>query len=191
MASCWPRSPPRLGKRGQSPFAGTARRVLRTNGDCPLFRAADDRPVQPSRHLAGDHRGGVKPQVIEDYAGGDIVLPGDASRVIRVADDPGTGLAPRPDADHLRRHDAAGGRRQGGRGRHHGNGRLAGRAPRNRPRPGADLLHLRRGDRPRRRQARPGRRSARRCATRSTATAAARSTWRPFRPTRPWSPSAA
>jgi len=25
-------------KRGQSPFAGTARRVLRTNGDCPLFR---------------------------------------------------------------------------------------------------------------------------------------------------------
>jgi UDP-N-acetylmuramoyl-L-alanyl-D-glutamate--2,6-diaminopimelate ligase len=27
----------RGGKRGQSPFAGTARRVLRTNGDCPLF----------------------------------------------------------------------------------------------------------------------------------------------------------
>ena len=26
------------GKRGQSPFAGTARRVLHTNGDCPLFR---------------------------------------------------------------------------------------------------------------------------------------------------------
>ena len=25
------------GKRGQSPFAGTARKVLRTNGDCPLF----------------------------------------------------------------------------------------------------------------------------------------------------------
>ena len=25
-------------KRGQPPFAGTARRVLRTNGDCPLFR---------------------------------------------------------------------------------------------------------------------------------------------------------
>ena len=24
-------------KRGQSPFAGTALRVLRTNGDCPLF----------------------------------------------------------------------------------------------------------------------------------------------------------
>ena len=28
-------------KRGQSPFAGTARRVLRTNGDCPLFRCSD------------------------------------------------------------------------------------------------------------------------------------------------------
>jgi membrane protease YdiL (CAAX protease family) len=26
-----------LGKRGQPPFAGTAGRVLRTNGDCPLF----------------------------------------------------------------------------------------------------------------------------------------------------------
>jgi hexosaminidase len=30
-----------LGKRGQSPFAGTARRVLGTNGDCPLFPRAD------------------------------------------------------------------------------------------------------------------------------------------------------
>ena len=29
----------RAGERGQSPFAGTARRVLRTNGDCPLFAA--------------------------------------------------------------------------------------------------------------------------------------------------------
>jgi tripeptide aminopeptidase len=32
---------------------------------------------------------GVRPQVIERYAGGDIVLPGDASRVIRTADNPG------------------------------------------------------------------------------------------------------
>ena len=31
---------------------------------------------------------GVKPQVIQDYPGGDIVLPGDPSRVIRVADNP-------------------------------------------------------------------------------------------------------
>ena len=34
MIGFQPRGP---GKRGQSPFAGTARRVLRTNGDCPLF----------------------------------------------------------------------------------------------------------------------------------------------------------
>lgn len=31
---------------------------------------------------------GVRPQVIERYAGGDIVLPGDPSQVIRVADNP-------------------------------------------------------------------------------------------------------
>jgi tripeptide aminopeptidase len=31
---------------------------------------------------------GVKPQVIRNYAGGDIVLPGDKSQVIRVADNP-------------------------------------------------------------------------------------------------------
>jgi tripeptide aminopeptidase len=31
---------------------------------------------------------GVKPQVIEGYSGGDIVLPGDRSRVIRTADNP-------------------------------------------------------------------------------------------------------
>lgn len=31
---------------------------------------------------------GVKPQVIESYAGGDIVLPGDARQVIRVANNP-------------------------------------------------------------------------------------------------------
>ena len=31
---------------------------------------------------------GVKPQVIADYPGGDLVLPGDPSRVIRVADNP-------------------------------------------------------------------------------------------------------
>lgn len=31
---------------------------------------------------------GVKPQVVEDYAGGDLVLPGDPPKVIRVADNP-------------------------------------------------------------------------------------------------------
>ena len=39
-------------KRGQSPFAGTARRVLRTNGDCPLLFAramADSRSLDRKR----------------------------------------------------------------------------------------------------------------------------------------------
>jgi tripeptide aminopeptidase len=31
---------------------------------------------------------GVRPQVVENYPGGDLVLPGDPNRVIRVADDP-------------------------------------------------------------------------------------------------------
>ena len=33
-----------LGERGQAPFAGTARRVLRTNGACPLFPRLPRRP---------------------------------------------------------------------------------------------------------------------------------------------------
>ena len=85
---------------------------------------------------------------------------------------PGAGTAARADAHHHRRHDAAGRRRQGRRGRHHGDRRLAGGASRNPARPDANLLHLRRGDRPRRRSSRPRRRSARRSATRSTATPA-------------------
>ena len=32
-----------LAKRGQDPFAGTARRVLRTKGSCPLFTKRDSR----------------------------------------------------------------------------------------------------------------------------------------------------
>src|SRR4029079_6658085 len=31
---------------------------------------------------------GVRPQVVKNYAGGDIVLPGDRSRVLRVVDNP-------------------------------------------------------------------------------------------------------
>ena len=56
---------------------------------------ATDRPHAPTialcSHLDTSPEttgAGVKPQVIEDYAGGDIVLPGDPSRVIRVADNP-------------------------------------------------------------------------------------------------------
>jgi len=32
---------------------------------------------------------GIKPQVIENYSGGDLVLPGDPGRIIRTADNPG------------------------------------------------------------------------------------------------------
>lgn len=39
----------------------------------------------------GTHGGGVKPQVIENYAGGDITLPGDPQQVIRVSDNPNLG----------------------------------------------------------------------------------------------------
>ena len=46
------------GKRGQSPFAGTARRVLRTNGDCPLFPLVHHRRRGRNRRrgLHQDHR---------------------------------------------------------------------------------------------------------------------------------------
>jgi len=39
-----------------SPFAGTARRVLRTNGDCPFFPLAADRSIKRPR--AGAARAG-------------------------------------------------------------------------------------------------------------------------------------
>lgn len=56
--------------------------------------ATVDRPVPVicfCSHMdtAPDFSGtGVKPQVLKDYQGGDILLPGDTSRVIRVADHP-------------------------------------------------------------------------------------------------------
>ena len=61
----------------------------------------------------------------------------------------------RQDAHHDRRHDAARGRRQGRRRRHHGDGRAPGGASRDSARADPHLLHLRRGDRPRRRSRRP------------------------------------
>ena len=115
---------------------------------------------------------GVKPQVIDNYAGGDIVLPGDPSRVIRVADNPeleplrGRTLITTDGTTLLGADDKA------------GVAVIMETAawlvehPEIRPRPGADLLHLRRGDRPRRRSARSARDSGPRSATRSTATAA-------------------
>ena len=44
------------GKRGQSPFAGTARRVLRTNGDCPLFPRRPLPVELTDLRAAGDYR---------------------------------------------------------------------------------------------------------------------------------------
>ncbi len=48
-----------VGKRGQAPFAGTARRVLRTNGACPLFPAGGTGlglaiSKRPAEKLGGD-----------------------------------------------------------------------------------------------------------------------------------------
>jgi hypothetical protein len=50
-AAQWNRRPARRGctrgKRGQDPFAGTARRVLRTKGSCPLFPRVPDPALHP------------------------------------------------------------------------------------------------------------------------------------------------
>ncbi len=145
------------------------------------------RPVLPPRHLAGDQRG-------RHPSAGDRKLRRRRRCPARRQEpsdprgrQPRHGIAPRPNADHLRRHDPVGRRRQGRRGHHHGDGRMAAGASRDCPLPAADLLHLRRGDRPRRRQARSEGDRLRPPATRSTATPAARSTSRRFRPTRRWS----
>ena len=114
------------------------------------------RPLRPSGHLAGDQRQGGQ-------AAGDPQLPRGRPRPARrprPRDSPdGQPRVERPagaNPDYQRRHDAAGGRRQGGRGHHHGNGRLARPASADSPRTAAALFHLRRGDRPRRRPPRSG-----------------------------------
>ncbi len=60
-------------KWGLSPFSGTA----------PTIALCAHLDTSPETTGAG-----VKPQVIEGYPGGDLVLPGDPRRVIRAADDP-------------------------------------------------------------------------------------------------------
>ena len=107
-------------------------------------------PFAPPGHLAGNHRRGGQ-------AAGDRALSGRRHRAGRR---PGTGdplqgqsRAGPPsgaDPDYQRRHDAAGGRRQGGRGHPHGDGRLARGTSAVPPRAAAAVFHLRRGDRPRR-----------------------------------------
>ena len=63
-ASCWPRCRPR-----------------RKKGTGPVVALCSHLDTSPETTGAG-----VRPQVIENYPGGDLVLPGDTSRVIRVAD---------------------------------------------------------------------------------------------------------
>ena len=86
-------------------------------GDLPVV--AFNAHIDTSPETTGKN---VRPQVIRDYAGGDIVLPGDPTKVIRVAESPELDRAPRPHAHHHRRHDAARRRRQGGHRRDHRNG---------------------------------------------------------------------
>ena len=130
----------------------------------------------------------VKPQVIRKYRGGDIVLPANPQQVIRVSENPELEKAIGHTLITTDGTTLAGRRRQGRPGHHHGSGRMAHGAPRNRPWAGPPLLYLRRRSRPRRgaHRHRPDRRG--RSATRSTATAATRSTWRLFPPRPPRSP---
>jgi tripeptide aminopeptidase len=82
----------------------------------------------------------VKPQVVKEYSGNDIVLPGDATKVIRVADSPELGslkgrtLITSDGTTLLGADDKAD---------YHGNCRMAHGTPQNRPRHNPNLLHLR------------------------------------------------
>ena len=94
----------------------------------------------------------VKPQMVKDYRGGDITLPGDTT--------PGdplrrTSRAEEPDRQrhhHHRRHHALGRRQQGRRRRDHGCRAFLHQQPRCEARHDQDPVHAGRGDRPRRRQ---------------------------------------
>ena len=87
----WPR--PLWRKRGQAPFAGTARRVLRTKGACPLFRlfrwpASDS--CWPARSRGRDvlaqqlTTAGAKVDEIVVYASTDVEQPdGEVAAMLR------------------------------------------------------------------------------------------------------------
>ena len=97
----------------------------------------------------------VKPQIVKNYRGGDIVLP--------ARSDPGdprrrTSRAEQPDRQrhhHHRRHHAARCRQQGRRRRDHGCRAFPDPESASEARHHQDPVHARRGDRPRRRQGRP------------------------------------
>ncbi len=134
---------------------------------------------------------GVKPQVIENYRGGDLVLPGDPSQVIRAAEHPelaglgGSTLITTDGTTLLGADDKAGVavimETAAWLMEHpeipHGPVRLCFTCDEEIGR-GVDHLDLAAARR-------------RRSATRSTAKAPTRSTWRPSRPIWPWSRSAA
>ena len=97
----------------------------------------------------------VKPQIVRNYRGGDIVLPGDPD-----ADHPrrrasGAGRPDRQRHHHDRRHHAARRRQQGRPRRDHGCRAFPDRQSADQARHHQDPVHARRGDRPRRRQGRP------------------------------------
>ena len=87
----------------------------------------------------------VKPQVIRNYDGGDIVLPGDPRKVLRAERESDPRRAGGPRHRHDRRHDAARRGRQGRRRRDHGRGRLPRGASGDRARSHPRRLHRRRG----------------------------------------------
>ena len=62
----------------------------------------------------------VKPQIVRNYRGGDIVLPADPTQVIRAAEHPGADRPDRQRHHHHRRHHAARRRQQGRSRRDHG-----------------------------------------------------------------------
>jgi len=55
-----------------------------TRPDAPVVALCSHLDTSPETSGAG-----IRPQIIDHYAGGDLVLPGDTSRVIRMADNPG------------------------------------------------------------------------------------------------------
>ena len=69
---------PATGEKGTVPFLLTQK-----SGQSPTIALCSHLDTSPETSGAG-----IRPQIVEHYAGGDIVLPGDASRVIRVADNP-------------------------------------------------------------------------------------------------------
>ena len=96
-ASCWRPFPRRSRRRATLPPLGRARRPRSGMGTDPA-----PLPCVPIwTHRRKPAAAGVKPQVIEDYAGGDIVLPGDRQPRDPRGRQPRIGIAPRPNAHYL------------------------------------------------------------------------------------------